>query len=282
MNDRPMPTPLDHPTEQQIKQCIGLVKDVFHRDLLGVYLYGSAVVGGLQKYSDIDLLVVTNRPTTRDEKSKIAGRLLTISGIYQKSSKKPIEMTIIVRSEVTPWRYPPTFDFQYGDWLREKFESGILEPWDSKEMPDLALLLTQVCLASKTLYGPEPDRLLDPVPYRDFITASTTEVHSLLANLEGDTRNVLLTLARIWSTLETDAIRSKPSAAAWAVERLSKEYQPVLLRARAICLGETREHWEDLLARIQPCASFMVEKIAGLAARLASADTTQRSITLGE
>ena len=42
-------------TEGQINQCVDLLKDVLGKDLLGVYLYGSAVVGGLQKYSDLDL-----------------------------------------------------------------------------------------------------------------------------------------------------------------------------------------------------------------------------------
>ncbi len=75
--------------------------------------------------------------------------LLKISGIYQRSSKPPIEMTIVVKSEVNPWHYPPKFDFQYGDWLRTEFESGNREPWLTKDMPDLALIITQVLLAHK-------------------------------------------------------------------------------------------------------------------------------------
>jgi len=41
-------------------------------------------------------------------------------------------------------QYPPHFDFQYGDWLRQSFEKVILEPWQTHEMPDLALFVTQV------------------------------------------------------------------------------------------------------------------------------------------
>jgi streptomycin 3"-adenylyltransferase len=273
---------VDHETEQQITQSNDLLKDVLIQDLLGLYLYGSSIVGGLQKYSDIDLFVVSNRPTTQEEKTKIAGEMLKISGIYQKSTKKPVELTIVVKSDVNPWHYPPTFDFQYGDWLREEFEKGNLEPWDSKEMPDLAVLITQVLLASKTLYGPDPDQLLDDVPYHDFMIAATEEIDHLLTDLDGDTRNVLLTLARIWSTLETDAIRSKPSAAVWAIDRLPQEYQPVLQKARAICLGEENERWDDIKAKIKPCADFMVGKIKEQTSFLESSNTTQRSIHLGE
>ncbi len=53
---------------QQINECLDLVTKILGDNLLGVYLYGSALVGGLQKYSDIDLFVVTNHATTLSEK----------------------------------------------------------------------------------------------------------------------------------------------------------------------------------------------------------------------
>src|SRR3990167_4059701 len=120
---------LNDETKNQINQCLNLVKEIFGQNLLGVYLYGSSILGGLQKYSDIDLFVVSDRSTTHEEKAKLAVSLLQVSGIYMKSSKLPIEMTIVEKSAINPWHYPPRFDFQYGDWLRNEFESGIFEPW---------------------------------------------------------------------------------------------------------------------------------------------------------
>lgn len=93
------------------------MNDIFRNDLLGVYLYGSSILGELQKYSDIDLFVVSARTTTHKEKATLAIELLKISDIYMKSKKLPIEMTIVEKSEINPWHYPPKFDFQYGDWL---------------------------------------------------------------------------------------------------------------------------------------------------------------------
>ncbi len=43
---------------------------------------------------------------------------------------------------INPWQYPPHFDFQYGEYLRDSFEKGIIEPWENYEMPDLAVLVT--------------------------------------------------------------------------------------------------------------------------------------------
>jgi predicted nucleotidyltransferase len=54
--------------QQQINDSFGLLKLILGQNLLGVYLYGSSVAGGLQKYSDSDLFVVTGRSITLDEK----------------------------------------------------------------------------------------------------------------------------------------------------------------------------------------------------------------------
>lgn len=271
---------LDKEAEQQIDQCLSLLKNVLGKDLLGAYLYGSSIVGGLQKFSDIDLFVVSDRPTTSEEKAKLATEMLSISGVYLKSTKRPIEMIIVVKSEVNPWHYLPAFDFQYGDWMRKDFENGNFEPWPTKVMPDIAVLITQVLLASNTLLGPNPNQLLDPVPYRDFITASVKELDNLIKGLGPDTRNVLLTFARIWCVIETDTISSKPDAATWVIDRLPSEYKPVMQRARAICIGEEQEHWDDIKALIQPCADFMVSRIKEQTVLLESLDSINKSIRL--
>lgn len=252
---------LNHETEQQVNACLHLLKEVLGNKLLGVYLYGSAILGGLQKYSDIDLFVIIDRPTTAEEKVKLVASLLQISGIYMKSSNLPIEMLIVVKSALNPWQYPPTFDFQYGDWLREKFESGIVEPWSTKEMPDIAILVTQVLLASKSLLGPDPNQLLPKVPYHDFIKAATQATKDLMSDIYSDTRNVLLTYARIWSTVETDTLHSKPAAADWVIDRLPDKYRSVMKRAKAICIGEETEYWDDMQSLIKPCAELMANEI---------------------
>lgn len=170
-------------------------------------------------------------------------------------------MTLVVKSAVNPWQYPPHFDFQYGEWLRESFEKGNIEPWQTKAMPELALMITQILLSAKTLLGPAPEQLLASIPYADFIKAIEDGLSTLLDSLETDTRNVLLTLARMWRTIEPDTICSKSAAADWVVPRLPKQFQPVIERAKAICIGEEQENWDDLHPLIRPCANFILSKV---------------------
>ncbi len=266
-------------TEPQIAEVVALVGDVLGPDTLGAYLHGSAVLGGLRPRSDIDILVVSRRPTTRAEKRRLADRLLTISSASPPGPRRPVELTIVVQAQVRPWRYPPRFDFQYGDWLRPEFERGNVEPWPTTTNLDLTSLITMALLADRPLLGPPPAALLDPVPRADYLRAIVGDVDALLGDLDWDTRNVFLTLARIWSTVATDVIRPKDVAAAWALDRLPAEHQPVLARARAIYLGEADECWDDLAPRLRPCAGYLVGAIKRLAAEVSPNDPT-RAVTL--
>lgn len=256
-----MQTIHSHHVQQQLKDSLELLKIIFGTDLLGVYLYGSSIVGGLNNYSDIDLLVVANRKTTSTEKTQLITNFLQISGIYMQSEKPPMEITIVEKSMVNPWQYPPQFDFQYGDWLRKSFEQGIIEPWSTQTMPDLAIIVTQVLLKSQTLWGTDPKKLLVTVPYADFCHAMLDDLPRLTADLFQDTRNVLLTFARIWSTLVTNMIHTKSAAADWALLRLPESYQPVMQHAKSIYLGHEKECWDDFQQFIRPCADFMLDKI---------------------
>ena len=89
-------------------------------------------------------------------------------------------------------------------------------------------------------------------------------IPSLLADLDGDEANVLLTLARIWVTLETSEIVSKDAAADWALVRLPEADRASLEQARAVYLGTTPDSWGDLASRVAADAEVLVEAIMRL------------------
>ncbi|MFJ8107416.1 aminoglycoside adenylyltransferase family protein [Streptomyces sp. NPDC096132] len=238
-------------------QLLDLVRTTLGDDLLlGVYLHGSAVLGGLRPHSDVDVLVVARKSLTTRQRRRLLDELLVLSG---RDGRRYVELTVVVRSEVRPWRYPPVCDFLYGDWLRGDYERGTVP--EPEPMPDLAPLLTMTLLGDTPLYGPPPAEVLDPVPYDDLVRAITAGVPELMADLAHDTRNVLLTLARIRTTLATGAVRSKDAAADWVLARLPEEHRPVLARARAIYLGEAEEGWDDLRDRVGPCAEYLARAV---------------------
>jgi streptomycin 3"-adenylyltransferase len=253
-------------SEPQIAQVLALVSEILGPDLVGAYLYGSSVLGGLRPYSDLDILVVAGRPTTHEEKRCLVERLLAISRPDRREPGRPVELTIVVQGQVRPWRYPPRFDFLYGDWLRREFERGDVEPWPTTEMPDLASLITMAHLANVPLAGSVLTEVLDPVPREDYLRAIVGDLDVLVSDLAWDTANVLLTLARAWSTIVTDAIRPKDLAADWALGHLPLEYRPALAHARVIYLGAEEDRWEHARSDAQACAEDMVSEIKGVAA----------------
>ncbi|MBD0843571.1 aminoglycoside adenylyltransferase family protein [Streptomyces sp. TRM68416] len=250
----------------QVQEVVRLVGGVLGRDVIGTCLHGSSVLGGLRPASDLDVLVVSRRRMSEQERRALLGGLLRISG--SRNEVRPVELTVVVQSEVRPWRYPPTGDFLYGEWLRADYEAGkVPQP---EPMPDLALLISMALTGDHPLTGPRPARILDPVPQADLVRASVAGVPGLLDGLDSDTRNVLLTFARIWTTLATGRITSKDAAADWALARLPPELRPVLEHARRLYLDcpYSEESWSDALrAQVRPHVDRVLAEIDHLLTR---------------
>jgi len=235
----------------QVEKIVRLTDAVLGDDALGVYLHGSAVSGGLRPASDVDVLVVARRSLDEGARRTLLRGLLALSG--SAVGARPVELVVVVGSDVRPWRFPPTCDFLYGEWLRAEYAAGTVP--QPEPMPDLALLIAMTLAGDRSLAGPPPARLLDPVPHADLVRASVAGVPGLLADLADDTRNVVLTFARIWTTLATGEIRAKDAAADWALARLPPEHRPVLEHARQLYLTShyAEERWsEELRARARP------------------------------
>ncbi|MFF3417782.1 aminoglycoside adenylyltransferase family protein [Streptomyces sp. NPDC002698] len=250
----------------QIQEIVGLVGGVLGSEVIGTYLNGSAVLGGLKPASDVDVLVVSRRRMDEQERRALLGGLLGISG--SRNKVRPVELTVVVQSEVRPWRYPPTCDFLYGEWLRAEYEAGkVPRP---EPMADLALLITMAVAGDHPLTGPRPAQVLDPVSHADLVHASVAGIPGLVDSLDDDTRNVLLTFARIWTTLATGQIRSKDAAADWALAQLPPEYRPALEYARQLYLncGYSDERWsETLQAQVRPHVDRVLAEIDQLRTR---------------
>ena len=233
----------------QARDVLGLLDASLGDAVRGIVLHGSAVRGGLRPDSDLDLLVVTTRRLTPTEQRGLIGALLERS----RSPERPdlprhLELTLIVEADVRPWRYPPRLELQYGDWWRPEFEAGRMTPWHSPD-PDLAIVLTAARADGRSIVGPPPAELFEPVPRADLEHALTAVLPALLVDLAGDERNVLLTLARIALTLETGNIEPKDIAADRAAAWLPPRASATLRRARDGYLGRAVEAWDDPVAQ---------------------------------
>ena len=244
-----------------------ICEQVLDDALIGAYLHGSAVLGGLRPTSDLDVLAVVDRPTTAEERRMIVERLFEISGRRAaRGPARPVELTVVEQSELRPWRAAPVVDLLYGEWLREDLKRGdVLEP---QPTPDLAPEIVLTLAGNRALFGPPPAEVIDPVPADGLRRAVVAGTPKLVAELEGDMRNVLLTLARIVATLETGEILPKDAAVELVAHRLSAGPQrDVLLLARDMYLQGINDDdagagWADLLPTARDVATELVSQIA--------------------
>lgn len=194
--------------------------------------------GGLKPRSDIDLMVTIQTPMDGSIRRALMEELLTVSAPPgTDTSLRALEVTVIVLSDLVPWRYPARREMQFGEWLRDNILAGSFEP--GLVDPDLAILMTQVLQNSVSLLGPNADQLFESVPAADLKAAFRDTIAQWTRNSdwEGDEQTVVLALARIWYSAATGEIGSKDLAAAWVLERLPVEHRPLLERARDAYLG---------------------------------------------
>ncbi len=124
----------------EAKQAQLVAENILSDSIIGIYLFGSAVVGGLKRDSDVDILVAVTEPPTFLQREALVTQLMNVSGaIGNPQSDRPVELTVVTTSAVVPWQFPPRAELIYGEWLRGEFETGKI-PEPARD-PDLAIVL---------------------------------------------------------------------------------------------------------------------------------------------
>ena len=250
------------PDKQQLDRVTTLVREVLGPDVVGAYLFGSAVLGGLQRESDLDVLVVSKRQTTREEKQRLVDRLLAISGRRTPDGRRRrVELTIVVESRDQALALPAELRLPVRGLaarrVRKRQRRAVADDDESRSRRADHHGAARRHAGARPAAGRDPRSRSPRRPLRAIVDG----IDALSTISTSDTRNVILTLARIWSTVATGVIRSKDAAADWALARLPEEHRAVLARARAIYLGDEEEHWDDIEPLVRPHTDHVVGEI---------------------
>lgn len=241
-----------------------IAQQTFGAKLVGVYLYGSAISGGLRPLSDIDLIVVIDETMTPKERDRLTASLLKSSGTYPNLPGEPrcVELSVIVRSELATPKYPAKCEYLYGEWLRGDLEKGLM--LERFANPGVTLTLAQAFDEALPVSGPELSDLLTPIPMEQVRLAMREALPTLVEGLRGDERNVLLTLARMWRTADQGVFVSKDEAADWAVSRVPQEIGQLLAYARAAYLGTVKDDWSTRTTEAQRASDYLQRSVLNL------------------
>ncbi|MEG0327437.1 MAG: DUF4111 domain-containing protein [Erysipelothrix sp.] len=214
----------------QIKTILDVLVEQLDQKIKGIYLCGSAVLGGLKVNSDLDFLVVVSSSLESSQREQLIKSILPHSRkIGENSDLRYVEVTIVTESSLKHWNHPTWMDLIYGEWLRDAYLDGYVP--QSEINPDLTIQLYQARQHCDTLWGDNPlDFWLPDLPFTDVEKAILDSLEELVSGAKGDEINCILTLCRMIDTLESKQIHSKAVSGIKAVEKFP-EYQDIILEA---------------------------------------------------
>ncbi len=236
--------------------------------LTAVYLHGSAVAEGLRERSDVDLLAVVDESLPASVRASLSTDLMAVSGLYpcDPMGRRPLEVVIVRLADLERMPYPARAEFVYGEWLRGALEAGSVP--QAEASPEITLLLAQARREAVPLVGPSIADLVPDIPSDAVRRAIGDLLPELVGSVEGDERNVLLTLARMWRTLTTGQFVSKDAAADWAGPQLSDHAAATLALARDAYLGGGDDDLHHRTTEVSEAVEEMGERILANLSRL--------------
>jgi predicted nucleotidyltransferase len=223
--------------QDQLETVVSRFHEILKTNLVGVYLHGSLAMGcfNLQR-SDIDLLVLTRRTLTPRIRATVARAFLSLS-----RSPAPVELSVVKRTDLCPWRHPCPYDFHFSESWRGDYERFLADPahiWVAPESgdPDLAGHITVLRARGKVLYGPPIEKAFPEIPRADFLDSILGDVLSHEFGIPSETIPpvyMILNVCRTLVYLRTGQILSKAEGGVWALENIPPQPKAVVEAALA-------------------------------------------------
>jgi predicted nucleotidyltransferase len=217
-------------TRSQVETLIAEIQRILGNHLMGIYLHGSLAMGCFHpSRSDLDVLVVTARPMTLEEKHACAELVLRLS-----ANPHPIEISAVSQDDLWPWRHPTPFQFHYSESWRERLTrqlaAGDWQRWND-ECPtdaDLAAHLTVTRARGICLIGQPIAEVLPPVPPADYRASIIVDVEDFTAGRIPPAANpvyFVLNACRVLAYLRDKHIFSKEEGGIWALTHLPEKFR---------------------------------------------------------
>ena len=206
-------------------------KEILGDNLVGIYLHGSAVMGCFNpEKSDIDLIIVVERPLSDPVKRAYMEMATAYSAM---GPKKGIEMSVVLRAVCKPFVYPTPFELHFSeghaDWYRNDPDDYIRRMNGTDK--DLAAHFTIINKRGRCLYGAPIAEVFAEVPLADYMDSIWFDVESAVEEIAKYPMYLILNLARVLAYKEEGLVLSKKEGGEWAIDRLPKEYRPLITDA---------------------------------------------------
>jgi hypothetical protein len=209
------------------------IRAALGENIVGVYLRGSLALGGFDPAtSDVDLLVVTERPVSKVESEALAALHNRIPPTNADGAGRRYEVSYIDRVSIRSFGpsqrlHPRSGDEAPFEWYEHR-DNFVLERWTVRER-------------GVTLLGPDPKTLIDQVSAGEIRAAVASELRIRIDDWAGSAGRApewlrhrgaqvfeVETVCRALHTLTTGELRTKAEAVTWARDSLPDNWQPLI------------------------------------------------------
>lgn len=247
-----------------LERFTAMSRRIFGSNLLGVYLHGSLAMGCFNpRKSDIDLMLAVEDEPTDEEKLAF---MQQVAAMNEEAPAKGLELSIVTRAAVNPFRYPTPFLLHFSpmhlDWFRRD-PTGYVQHMKGED-PDLAAHCTVVRKRGKVLYGAPVEEIFGDVPTAAYLDSIRQDVAGAQEDILTDPIYMTLNLCRVLAYARDGLVLSKQEGGQWGLANLPHEHCPILRQALD-CYANDRSMQIDEAAA-HTFAAAMLESIASAAA----------------
>lgn len=202
-------------------------------NLWGIYLHGSLAFGCFHpERSDIDFLVVVEKPLSLGEKEALLRTLLEREA---QAPPKGFEMSVVLLRYCRQFCYPTPFELHYSISHRQRYAAGPRAFCEAMhgEDPDLAAHFTVTRAVGQVLCGRPVEETFGEVPREAYLDSIRADVAQAEQDVLRDPVYILLNLCRVLAFQEEGLVLSKEQGGEWGLRKLPAEVaQPI---GQALC-----------------------------------------------
>lgn len=234
----------------------GILRD----NLVGIYVHGSIAFRCFNPLkSDIDFIVVVDKPPTIEEKVALIETLLDLSADVP---PKGFEMSLVLSSVCKNFIYPTPFELHYSIAHLQRCKDDLREYCTSMNGidMDLAAHFTVIKHVGYTLVGKQVSEVFGEVPKEDYLDSIKADVENSKAEVSDNSVYIILNLCRVLAYKNNGLVLSKEQGGLWGIDNLPKQYTALVLKALNNYKSEEIEENFDKERSLNFC-NYMIENI---------------------
>lgn len=248
---------LDELTNLFVQKCC----EVFGKNLVGIYLHGSAAMGCFNvEKSDIDLIIVVNEAVSDGIKRRFMDAVVELNAL---APKKGLELSVVKKDVCKPFVYPTPFELHFSnthlEWYKRSPDDYIARMRGVDK--DLAAHFTIITRRGRTPFGENIGDTFGNVKKEYYFDSLWEDIKNAEEEISACPTYMALNLCRVLAYKKDGLVLSKREGGEWGLENLPARHCHLI--QQALKDYESREPIEIDLTAAREFAGYMVEAIRG-------------------